>query len=135
MNYWAPLHNKGEESEEPEQIYILKAKQPIVKLNSNKWTRRIERRRAMKLVIDSGAMSNFVPEEMDMPKKGKSNKEVYLPDNTKLQATYRTELPLEQLSQKARETDILPGLKTPLVASTKCPKRDTQQYSIQEKKV
>ena len=68
-------------------------------------------------------------------KKGKSNKEVYLPDNTKLQATYRTELPLEQLSQKARETDILPGLKTPLVASTKCPKRDTQQYSIQEKKV
>ncbi len=74
MNYWAPLHNKGEESEEPEQIYILKAKQPIVKLNSNKWTRRIERRRAMKLVIDSGATSKFVPEEMDMPKRGSQTK-------------------------------------------------------------
>ena len=42
----------------------------------------------MKLVFDSGATSNFVPEEMNMPKKGKSNKEVYLPNNTKLQASY-----------------------------------------------
>jgi hypothetical protein len=95
MNYWVPLHDEAEEPEEPEQINIIEAKQSIANTNSNKWTRRIERRRAMKLVIDSGAMSNFVPEEMDMPKKGKSNKEVYLPDNTKLQATYRTELLLE----------------------------------------
>ena len=73
----------------------------------------------MKLVIDSGATSNFVPEEMELPKKGKSNKEVYLPDNTKLQVTYRTELPLEQLSKKARVTDIIPGLKTPLVSVNK----------------
>ncbi len=42
----------------------------------------------MKLVIDSGAMSHFVPEEMELPKKEKSHKEVYLPDNTKLQALY-----------------------------------------------
>ncbi len=68
----------------------------------------------MKLVIDSGATSNFVPEEMNLSKKGKSNKEVFLPDNTKLQASYKTELPYEQLSNKAREADILPGLKTPL---------------------
>jgi hypothetical protein len=73
----------------------------------------------MKLVINSGATSNFVPEEINLPKKGKSDKEVYLPDNTKLQATYRTELPLEQLSQKAREADILPGLKTPLLSINK----------------
>ncbi len=73
----------------------------------------------MKLVIDSGATSNFVPEEMNLPRKEKSSKEVYLPDNTKLQASYRTELPLEQLSQKAREADILPGLKTPLVSVNK----------------
>ncbi len=45
--------------------------------------------RLMKLVINSGATSNFVPEEMNLPKKGKSNKEVYLPDNnTKLKATH-----------------------------------------------
>jgi hypothetical protein len=53
---------------------------------------------------------------MNLPKKGKSNKEVFLPDNIKLQASYKTELPFEQLSNKAREADILPGLKTPLVS-------------------
>ena len=52
--------------------------------------------------------SNFVPENMNLPKKGKSNKEVYLPDNTKLQAAYRTELPFKQLSNKAREVDTKP---------------------------
>jgi hypothetical protein len=71
------------------------------------------------LVIDSGATSNFVTEEMNLPKKGKSNKEVFLPDNTKLQVSYKTKLPFEQLSKKAREADILPGLKTPLVSVNK----------------
>ena len=56
---------------------------------------------------------------MKLPKKGKSNKEVYLPDNTKLQAWYRTKLPFDQLSEKAREADILPGLKTPLISVNK----------------
>jgi hypothetical protein len=51
--------------------------------------------------------------------EGKSCKEVYLPDNTKLQATYWTQLPLKQLSQKAREAGILPELKTPLVSVNK----------------
>ena len=117
-NYWAPLDEETEVEEQPsEQINIMR--QSIANTNGNKWTRRIERRRAMKLVIDSGATSHFIPEEMDLPKKGKSNKEVYLPDNSKLQAKYQTELPLEQLSKKAREADILPGLKTPLVSVNK----------------
>ena len=73
----------------------------------------------MKLVIDSGAMSHFVQEEMELPKKEKSHKEVYLPDNTKLQALYWTQLPFEQLSNRAKEATILPGLKTPLVSSNK----------------
>jgi hypothetical protein len=110
-NYWAPLHEEETEVEETsEQIKIIETKQSKANTNGNKWTRRIERRRTMKLVIDSGATSHFLPEEMDLPRKGKSNKEVYLPDNTILHATYKTELPLEQLSQKAREVDILPGL-------------------------
>ena len=54
----------------------------------------------MKLVIDSGTTSNFVPEEMNLQKKGKLSKEVYLPDNTKLQASYWTKLPLKQLARK-----------------------------------
>jgi hypothetical protein len=77
----------------------------------------------MKLVINSGATSNFVPEEMNLPKKGKSNKEVYLLDNTKFQASYKTELPFEQSTNKAREADILPGLKTPLASINKLAKK------------
>ena len=115
-NYWAPLHDEEEETNEPEQINIIEAKQSIATTRGNKWTRRIERRRTTKLVIDSGATSNFVPTEMNLPKMGKSNKEVHLPDNSTLQATYRTELPLHQLSARAREADILPGLNTPLVS-------------------
>ena len=56
---------------------------------------------------------------MELPKKGKSPKEVYLPDNTKLQASYQTQLPFEQLIDRAREADILPGLKTTLVSVNK----------------
>jgi hypothetical protein len=76
----------------------------------------------MKLVIDSGATSHFVPEEMELPKKEKSHKEVYLPDNTKLHASCWTQLPFEQLSDRAREADILPGLKTPPVSVNKMAK-------------
>ncbi len=36
-----------------------------------------------------------------------------------MQATYRTQLPLKQLSDKAREVDILPGLTTPLISVNK----------------
>jgi hypothetical protein len=36
-----------------------------------------------------------------------------------LQASYKTKLPFEQLTSKAREADILPGLKTPLVSINK----------------
>ena len=112
-NVWALLHDEAEEDKQIKQINVISAQQSVTNTKSNKWTHQIERRRTMKLVIDSGATSNFVPEEINMPKKGKSNKEVYLPDNTKLQASYWIKLPLEQLSHKAREADILPGLKNP----------------------
>jgi hypothetical protein len=69
----------------------------------------------MKLVIDSGATSNFVPKEMNLLKKGKPNNEVYLPDNTELQASYKNKLPFEQLTNKAREADIIPGVNIGLV--------------------
>jgi hypothetical protein len=59
---------------------------------------------------------------MNLMKKGKLNKEVYLPDDTKLHATYLTELPFKQLSDKASEADILPGIKTPLISVNKLAK-------------
>ncbi len=118
-NYWAPLHDKEDEINKPEQIITIAGQQSLVNTKINKWTRRIKRRRAMKLVIDSGATSNFVPEEIKIPRKGKSSKEVYLPDNSTLQATYQAELPLNQLNEKAREANILPGLQTQLVSVNK----------------
>ncbi len=132
-NYWAPLHDEAEEDKQVTQINVITTKQSIANTTSNKWTCQIERRQTMKLVINLATTSNFVPEEMNMPKNGKSNKEVYLPDNTKLQASYQTKPPFEQLCDKAREADILLGLKK-LSASTKCPKRDTQESFIWEKK-
>jgi len=118
-NYWAPLNDEEDDINDDEHINIITKKQTITTTKGNKWTRRIERKRMMKLVIDSGATSNFVPEEMNLPKMKKSTKEVFLPDNTKLKATYQTELPLHQLSERARTADILPGLKTPLVSVNK----------------
>ena len=119
-NYWAPLNDDADEKDEDiEQINHITTTQSIAHTRLNKWTRRIERRKQMKLVIDSGATSHFVPENMNLPKGNLSTKEVYLPDDTKLQATYRTKLPLKQLSDKAREADILPGLTTPLISVNK----------------
>ena len=117
-NYWAPLH-EAEEDDSADQTNAIPTAQTIKNTKSNKWTRRIEQQQTMKLVIDSGAMSHFVPEELDLPKKGKSDKEVFLPDNSSLRASCKTELPLEQLSNKAREADVLPGLKTPLIRVNK----------------
>jgi hypothetical protein len=120
-NYWAPLH-KAEEDDHIEDHNLTKVVQSIANANSNKWTRWVEQQRIMKLIIDSGAMSNFVPEEMNLPKKEKSNKEVYLPDNTILQASYKTKLPFEQLTSNVREADILPGCRIPLVSINKLAK-------------
>ncbi len=61
----------------------------------------------------------FCPRREYLPKKGKSDKEVFLPEDSSLQASYKTELPFEQLSNKAREAHILPGLKTPLISVNK----------------
>jgi hypothetical protein len=118
-NYWAPLHEAEEEDDSANQTKAIPTAQTITNTKSNKWTRRIERQQAMRLVIDSGATSHFIPEETDLLKKGKSDKEVFLPNNSSLQTSYKTEVPFEQLSNKAREADILPGLKTPLISVNK----------------
>ncbi len=51
-NYWAPLDDEIEIEETSEQIKIIETKQSITNTKGNKWTRRVERRRAIKLVID-----------------------------------------------------------------------------------
>ena len=57
--------------------------------------------------------------ELKLPKLGQSNKSVYFPNNSKLMASYKTQLPFGQLSDKAREADVLPGLKRSLMSINK----------------
>ncbi len=64
-------------------------------------------------------MSNFATEDMNLPMNGKSHKEVYLPDNTKLHASYKREPPFKELTSRVREADVLPGLKTLLMSVNK----------------
>ncbi len=72
-NFWAPLH-EAEEDNNLKETNTTKAVQPITNTKSNKWMHRVERQQIMKLVIDLGVTTNFVPEKMNLPKKGKSNK-------------------------------------------------------------
>ena len=74
------------------------------------------------MIINSGATSHFISEEMNLPKGNKSNKEVYLPDNTTLRTSTKTKLPFAQLMETAREADILPGLKRSLLSVNKMSK-------------
>jgi hypothetical protein len=81
-----------------------------------------------------GATSNFATEDMNLPIKQKSHKEVYLPDNTESHASYKTELPFAQLTSRARVEDVLSGLTTPLMSVNKIAKKVTQQSFTWEKK-
>ncbi len=81
--------------------------------------RQLARRREHKLTIDSGATFNFVCAELDLPKDGVSNKEVFLPDNSKMRTLHKTKLPFEQLLDAVREAHILPGLKQSLLSFNK----------------
>ena len=71
------------------------------------------------MIIDSGATSHFISEDVNLPKGGKSSKQVYLPDNTTLRTSTITKLPFPRLSEAAREADVLPGLKQSLVSANK----------------
>jgi hypothetical protein len=77
------------------------------------------RRQEQKIIINSGATSHFISKELNLPSEGKSNKEVYLPNNTRLRTSTKTKLPFEQLTEAAREADILPGLKRLLLSMNK----------------
>jgi hypothetical protein len=56
---------------------------------------------------------------MNLSMKGKSHKEVYLPDNRKLHTSYKTELPFKELTSRVREVDVLPAMKTLLMSVNK----------------
>ena len=127
-NCWTPLYEHNEEDEtKEEKIHMLqqstKTKQQP---KSNKWTQRIERKHNKQkqqkeqiIIINLGATSHFMSEELDLPKTGTSQITVYLPDDSTLQATNKTQLPFKQLSSEAREANILPGLTKSLLSINK----------------
>jgi hypothetical protein len=111
-NYWTPVNNDNNKNEEDEEkVNTLDSKTAITKPKSNKWMRRLARRREHKLIIDSSATSNFMCKKLGLLKDGVSNKEVFHPDNSKLKTSHKTKLPFVQLLDAAREAHILPGLK------------------------
>jgi hypothetical protein len=112
MNYWTPLNDDNDKNEEDEEkMNTLDSKTAITEPKSNKRMRWLAGRREHKLTSNPSATSNFVCKELDLPKDGVSNMEVFLPDNSKLRRLHKTKLPFEQLSDAAREAHILPGLK------------------------
>ncbi len=86
---------------------------------SNKWTRRKEKQKEHQIIIDSGATLHFMSKELKLPTLGQSNQSVYLPNNAKLMTLYKTQLPFGQMSDKAREAKVLPGLKRSLMSINK----------------
>ena len=121
-NYWTPLDENEEESKEEEEEEEINMKQTTPATpegKSNKWTRRTKRQKEHQIIINSGATSHFMSKELKLPKLGESNKSVYLPNNAKLTTSYKTQLPFEQLSDRAREADMLPRLKKSLMSIIK----------------
>ncbi len=117
MNYWSPLDkdddNDDEDEESRDEINAIKHTPKATQHKSNKWTRRVARRRQHRIIIDSGATSHFMSKDLNLPTEGTSNKEVYLPNNAKLITSRRTKLPFDNLTSAAREADVLPGLDDP----------------------
>ncbi len=80
-NYWSPLNNDNNDNDEEnkEEINMINHTTPATEQKSNKWTRRVARRLQHRIIINSGATSHFMSEDLDLPTEGTSNKEVYLP--------------------------------------------------------
>ncbi len=124
-NYWTPLYEMEEDkpTTKEEEINMTQSHNQPPKPTLNKWKRRIARQQERKrqkeeecIIIDSGATSHFVTEEMNLPKTGSSDITVYLPDDSTLTAIGTTQLPFEQLSSEARKATILPGLTKLLIS-------------------
>ena len=63
------------------------------------------------MLVDSGATSHFMRAEEQLPITGISTKVVFLPNGETITASHKTELPFPTLSAKARQADVLPGLR------------------------
>ncbi len=75
-NYWTPLNNDdGNNTDETEEINMIKELEKTEKLKGNKW---MWRRQEQWMIIDSGETSHFVSEELNLP-KGRKVQQTSLP--------------------------------------------------------
>jgi hypothetical protein len=74
-NYWTPLNDDNYKNEEDEEIMnILDSMTTRTKPKSNNLMRQLARRREHKIIINSGATSHFMSEDLNLPSDGLSNK-------------------------------------------------------------
>ena len=127
-NYWTPLYKIDDDkptTKEEEINMTWSHKQPPTP-TLNKWKRRIARQQEWKskkeeerIIINLGATSHFVTEEMSLPRTGPSDITVYLPNNSTRTATGTTQLPFKKLSTEARKATILPDLTKSFISVNK----------------
>jgi hypothetical protein len=72
--------------------------------------------RKKRIIINSGATSHFISEELELPTDGTSQKTIYLPNRDTLQSINKTSLPFDQLMLKARQADVIPQLQQSLLS-------------------
>jgi hypothetical protein len=134
-NYWTPLNENGAESnKEEEEVNMVQSIPVKAEKKSNKWTRLIDQCKEHKIIIESGATSHIMSEELHLLVEGASNKTVFLQDNSQLITSTQTKLPFEQLSEAAREADNLPGLKRSLLSINRMAEEGYTTSFIQEKR-
>ncbi len=123
-NSWTPLDKEEGEEEGHQLDSIHKIKETTIKSKPRNRPEGRQRsvttkKKSLKLVIDSGATSHFICEEANLPTTGKMNTLIYLPDDTKLKATTKAQLPIPKLSNKAKGAIVVPGLKQNLSSINK----------------
>jgi hypothetical protein len=107
-NFWATLGMEEEDNKQSEEEINITNTKATKQIKTNEWMQSVEARRTKRIekqmIIDSAATSNFISDELDLPKTEASKIKVYLPDNSTLQTSNKTLLPFEQLLKEARET-------------------------------
>ncbi len=124
--YWAPIEDNNKEKQGKE-INIIKQVNTEQNSKMNKWKQIMERRQEKRsqntqnrIIIDLGATSHFISKDLNLPRTGPSQIEVFIPDDLKLQSSSNTQLPFKQLTPKVREANILPGLTKSVMSVIKC---------------
>jgi hypothetical protein len=122
-NYWAPLIEEDEDDDEEtclsnvinnirDDANIQQEPRSIQAWINQRIQRNTHRTtKASTMLVDSGATSHFMRAEEQLPITGISTKVVFLPNGETITASHKTELPFPTLSAKARQADVLPGLR------------------------